>query len=127
MFGILIGAWSRGTKLTSLQPPNPTTVLTLLSVLRDRSALRAALKGRDEATLQPVLRWLIKHISDARHIVLTTRVSMLLLELYSGQLGWSPEIDRLVEKLHDKVRLHVENAQSACSTQGMLDMILAAA
>jgi len=101
-------------------------VLTLLTALRDRSALRTALKDRDEGTLQPILLWLVKHISDPRHIILTTRVSMLVLDLYAEHLGRSKEIDRLVERLHGKVRAQVDNSQAACSTQGMLEMIMSA-
>ncbi|KAB8576210.1 hypothetical protein FH972_025738 [Carpinus fangiana] len=84
------------------KPPNPTTVLTLLTALRDRSALRVALKDRDEATLQPIMKWLSKHVSDPRHLVLTTRVSMLVLEMYAENLGQSATIDGLVERLHDQ-------------------------
>jgi len=102
-------------------------VLTVLNVLRERSALNAALKDRDEASLQPIIRWLTKHVSDPRHIILTTRVTMLVLELYAGQLGQSQQIDNLVQRLHDKVRAQVENSQQACSTQGMLEMIMAGA
>lgn len=98
-----------------------------MTVLRERSALNAALKGRDEATLQPVIRWLTKHISDPRHVVLTTRVSMLVLELYAEQLGQSQQIDNLVQRLHGRVRSQVDTSQQACSTQGMLEMVMAGA
>jgi len=52
---------------------------------------------------------------------------MLVLELYAGQLGQSQQIDNLVQRLHDKVRAQVENSQQACSTQAMLEMIMAGA
>lgn len=52
---------------------------------------------------------------------------MLVLELYAEQLGQSEQIDSLVQRLHDKVRSQVDNSQQACSTQGMLEMIMAGA
>lgn len=51
---------------------------------------------------------------------------MLVLELYADHLGQSAQIDGLVERLHDRVRLQVENSQTACSTQGMLEMLMVA-
>ena len=34
------------------------TIFTLLTTLRYRSALRASLEGRDEITLQPIIKWI---------------------------------------------------------------------
>jgi len=51
---------------------------------------------------------------------------MLVLELYADRLGQAAQIDALVERLHDRVRSQVENSQTACSTQGMLEMLMAA-
>ncbi|KAF2092163.1 WD40 repeat-like protein [Saccharata proteae CBS 121410] len=114
---------------TVLEPQNPSRqdVLTLLTALRHRSALRTALKGRDEVTLQPVLKWLNKTIGDPRHIKLTTDLSFVVLDLYGEEMGQSPEIDALVDKLHDAVRKNAEISQQAWSTQGMLDMLMAGA
>jgi len=106
------------------EPQNPITVLTILTALHQRSALQAALRGRDETTLQPVMKWLIKHLSDPRHVVLTSHVSKLLLDMYAGNVGQSQQIDRLVIRLHERVRALVERSQDAQSTMGMLEMIM---
>ncbi|KAL1653985.1 hypothetical protein SLS61_003387 [Didymella pomorum] len=76
-----------------------TQSLSLLTALRHRSALRSALANRDEITLQPILRWLIKNISDYRITRLTTDVALVVLDLYADQLGRSEEIDSLVDAL----------------------------
>lgn len=102
-------------------------MLTLLTALRHRSALRTALKNRDEASLQPILRWLVKYINNPRNIMLTSDVALLVLDLYSEQMGDSPEIDSLMSQLHRKVRQCAELAQQAQSTQGMLDLLAAGA
>ena len=105
---------------------NPN-MLTLLTALRHRSAMRTAFKGRDETSLQPILRWVIKYIGHPRYIKLTSDVAMLLLDLYSEQTMDSPEIDDLLNQLHRKVRHCSELAQAAYSTQGMLELLVSGA
>ncbi|WEW60194.1 U3 small nucleolar RNA-associated protein 15 [Emydomyces testavorans] len=99
------------------------TTLTLLTALRHRAALRTALSGRDEITLQPILKWVHKSITDPRLVDLCVEVSMNILDLYSAHLGQSVQIDRLIEKLHRRVREEVDRAQQAWQTKGMLDML----
>lgn len=102
-----------------------TAQLTCLTALRHRSALRAALQGRDEVTLQPVLQWVYKNITEPRLVTLSVEVGMNLLDIYSGNLGQSAQIDKLVTRLHRRVRDEVEMAHQACQTKGMLDMLRA--
>ncbi|OCL02311.1 U3 small nucleolar RNA-associated protein-like protein 15 [Glonium stellatum] len=111
--------------LESTTPTHRQEIITLLTALRHRSALRTALKGRDEVTLQPVLKWLNKAIGDPRIIRLTSDVSLMVLDIYSEQLGQSAEIDTLVERLRERVLDNVEVSQLAWSTQGMLEMLMA--
>ncbi|GAB7343410.1 hypothetical protein MBLNU457_1442t1 [Dothideomycetes sp. NU457] len=112
-----------------LSSPNfdQQNMLTLITALRHRSALRTALKGRDEASLQPILRWLVKNINNPRHIKLTADVAFLVLDLYAEQMGDSPEVDNLMTQLHRRVRHCTDLAQQATSTQGMLDLLAAGA
>jgi len=102
-----------------------TAQLTCLTALRHRSALRAALQGRDEVTLQPVLQWVYKNITEPRLVTLSVEVGMNLLDIYSGNLGQSAQIDKMVTRLHRRVRDEVEMAHQACQTKGMLDMLRA--
>lgn len=108
-----------------LSSTDKTAQLTLLTALRHRSALRASLRDRDEVTLQPVLQWIYKHIREPRLVDLSVEVAMNLLDIYSGNLGQSAQIDKLVERLHRRVRDEVEMAQHAYQTKGMLDMLKA--
>lgn len=111
--------------LDSTVPTHRQDTITLLTALRHRSALRTALKGRDEVTLQPILKWLGKAINDPRIIKLTSDVLLMVMDLYAEQLGLSPEIDTLFEQLRDRVLENVEVTQQAWSTQGMLEMLMA--
>ncbi|PKX98078.1 snoRNA-binding rRNA-processing protein UTP15 [Aspergillus novofumigatus IBT 16806] len=108
-----------------LASSDKTAQLTLFTALRHRSALRAALQGRDEETLQPVLQWVHKNITEPRLVTLCVEVAMNVLDIYSGNLGQSAQIDKMVERLHRRVREEVEMAHQACQTKGMLDMLQA--
>ncbi|OAX78663.1 hypothetical protein ACJ72_07025 [Emergomyces africanus] len=108
---------------TNTATNNKINILTLLTALRHRSALRAALSGRDEVTLQPVLQWVYKSITDPRVVDLCVEVAMNILDIYSGNLGQSAVIDGIVEKLHVRVQEEVDRAQQAWMTKGMLGML----
>lgn len=108
-----------------LSSADKTAQITLLTALRHRSALRASLKDRDEVTLQPVLQWVHKNIREPRLVELSVEVAMNLLDIYSGNLGQSAQVDKMIERLHRRVRDEVEMAQQAWQTKGMLDMLKA--
>ncbi|KAG0652295.1 U3 small nucleolar RNA-associated 15 [Hyphodiscus hymeniophilus] len=106
------------------QNVSANTVLTLLTALRHRSAMRAALQGRDERTVQPIFRWVIKHITDPRYMSICVDAALLLLDIYSEHLGGSAELENTVKLLHRRVRTEVERSQQACQTSGMLEMLM---
>lgn len=103
------------------------TVLTLLTALRHRSAMRAALQGRDATSVQPVFKWVNKHIIDPRYVSLSVDTALLLLDLYSEYVGGSRELAENIRMLHQRVRSEVERAQQACQTGGMMEMLMASA
>ena len=98
--------------------------MTLLSALRQRTALRNALSDRDEASLQPIFKWTCRYITDPRYVGICTEISVLILDLYAANMGQSKEIDSLTHRLHWLVRREVANAQQAQQTQGMLGMLI---
>ncbi|QGA15739.1 hypothetical protein EYB26_003399 [Talaromyces marneffei] len=100
-----------------------TAQLTLITALRHRSALRTALMNRDEVTLQPILKWVYKYISEPRLVNICVEVGMNILDIYSGNLGQSADVDAQIIKLHKRVREEVDRAQQAWQTKGMLDML----
>ncbi|KAH6674289.1 WD40-repeat-containing domain protein [Halenospora varia] len=100
------------------------TVLTVLTALRHRSAMRAAFEGRDETTVQPILKWVVKHITDPRYVNVCVDSALLLLDIYSEHIGGSPELASNLRRLHSRVRQEVERSQQACQTSGMLEMLM---
>ncbi|KAL8766750.1 MAG: hypothetical protein Q9203_006242 [Teloschistes exilis] len=100
-------------------------IVTLLTALRHRSALRTALSGRDDVSLQPIFKWICMHISNPPYVSICVDIGIQILDLYSSHMGESPEIDGLVKQLHRAVRYQVEKAQQSWQMEGMLDMVLA--
>ncbi|KAK4692632.1 U3 small nucleolar RNA-associated protein 15, partial [Lecanoromycetidae sp. Uapishka_2] len=98
--------------------------VTLLTALRHRSATRTALAGRDDVSLQPIFKWVCKYITNPRYVKVCVDLGMLILDLYAANMGESPEIDRLMARLHRGVRLEVERSQRAWQTEGMIGMLL---
>ena len=109
-----------------LQTANLPMILALLAALRHRSATRTALSGRDDVSLQPIYKWVCKHITDPRYVNLCVDLGMLILDLYAEHVVEAPEIDHLTARLHKVVRMEVERSQQAWQTQGMLGMLTGA-
>jgi U3 small nucleolar RNA-associated protein 15 len=107
-------------------------VLTLLTALRHRSALRTALANRSEEQLAPVLEWVLKYINHPRLMTLTSDVLLVVLDLYSYRMGdWTENaagdegrrICALVERIGKRVRRGCELAQQAESVVGVLELL----
>ena len=111
---------------SALAANDSVAAVTTLIALRHRSALRAALSGHDDLSLQPVLLWLNKHVIDPRHVALCADVGGLLLDLYAANMGASKMFDDLMRRLHGRVRQEVDRAQQAAQTEGMLGLLMGA-
>ena len=108
----------------ALETRNPIITATVLTALRHRSAMRAALSGKDEITLQPILKWVHKFIIDPRYVALCVEAGTLILDIYAHIVGQSKEVDVLFTKLHRQICKEVDRAQQACQTDGMLNLLL---
>ncbi|KKY18752.1 putative small nucleolar ribonucleoprotein complex subunit [Phaeomoniella chlamydospora] len=107
-----------------LQTQDTLLTFSLLTQLRHRSALRSALSNRNEVTLSPIMKWVSSHIVHPTFIPICVEISMNIMDLYSGHLGQSEELDKQVERLRTRVREQVERAQEAVVTRGMLELIV---
>lgn len=107
-------------------------VLTLLTALRHRSAMRAALADRNEEQLVPLLEWALKFVNHPRFLALITDVLFLVLDLYSPRMGeWADDgasdegrrVYKLVERIGKRVRRGCELAQQAEGVVGVLELL----
>ncbi|KAG8218863.1 Trp-Asp repeat-containing protein [Butyriboletus roseoflavus] len=103
----------------------PITTFSLIQELIHRDGLRSALSGRDDVLLEPVLRLLVKHVTDPRFGEIVCDISMLLIDMYSPVLGQSPLIDSLFLRLRKKVLAEIRFQKELMKTKGTLEMMFA--
>lgn len=110
-----------------LKPAVPAaTTCALLTELIHRSALAIALANRHDLSLEPVLRFLLKHVTDPRYGALVGDVAGVLLEIYEPTMGLSPLVDRLVARVGRAVREELEFQRELVQMRGALEMVFAA-
>ena len=121
------------TGTTGSKVSNSPEVMTLITALRHRSALRTALAQRSGDELVPMLVWVLNHVNHPRQIDLVYDVTLLLLDLYSSKVGeWDlrecddnggKEARRLFLRVKKRVDFEAAQAQSAEATVGMLEFL----
>lgn len=99
-------------------------VLSVLTELRYRSALRTALEERNDAQLQPLLFWVHSNISTPQYTQICVQVAMIVMDIYSKNVALSQKLSEAIEKLHQRVVEEVTRSQQAIMTKGMLELLL---
>ena len=100
-------------------------VASLLQELVERDGLRIALSGRDDASLQSILRFCVRNITLPRYTRLLVVVSEVLLDIYGQACGLSSQVDSMFAKLADKLRDELSLHQSLMQLLGSMDIMLA--
>lgn len=110
-------------------PASVTFALLMELVRRSPSGqadgLRRAISGRDDVTLEPLLRFLLRHATNPQYTSLVCDTLNMVIDTYASVLGQSPIIDdlfgRIWAKLAEEMRLQNQLEQ----VNGALEMILA--
>lgn len=104
----------------------------LLDELRSRSTidghldgLKRAIAGRDDVTLEPILKFLLRHAANPRWANIICDCLNVVVDVYAAVLGQSPLIDELFGKIWTKVTDEVKVQRQLIQVRGALDMILA--
>lgn len=109
----------------------------LLDELRNRSSigsaggpvaldgLRRAIAGRDDVTLEPLLRFLLRHAGNTRWAPIVCDCIDVIVDVYAPVLGQSPLIDELFGKIWTKVADEVSVQRQLVQVRGALEMVLA--
>ncbi|GAA5951430.1 hypothetical protein JCM21900_004407 [Sporobolomyces salmonicolor] len=103
----------------------PATTFALMEELIHRDGLPIALANRHDLSLEPVLSFLVKHITSPRYCVLAADVASVLIEIYTPTLGLSPLIDALFTRLRRKVDEELDFQRELMQVRGALDMVFA--
>lgn len=117
----------------------PTTTFSLIQELIHRDGLRIALSGRDDVLLEPVLRLLVKYITDPRFGEMVCDIAGMVIgmyldslrcirlmpfqEMYGPILGQSPLIDSLFLRLQKKATAELRFQKELVKTKGALNMV----
>ncbi|KXN89626.1 U3 small nucleolar RNA-associated protein 15 [Leucoagaricus sp. SymC.cos] len=102
----------------------PTTTFSLIQELIHRDGLKIALSGRDDVLLEPILRLLLKHVTDPRFGELVCDVAGVVIEMYKPVIGQAPLIDSLFVQLYKKVVAELRFQAELQRTKGALSMIM---
>lgn len=110
-------------------PASVTFALIMELIRRSPSGqadgLRRAVSGRDDITLEPLLRFLLRHVTNPQYTNLVCDTLNMIIDTYASVLGQSPIIDdlfgRIWAKLGEEMRLRTQLFQ----VNGALEMLLA--
>ncbi|KAJ3054425.1 snoRNA-binding rRNA-processing protein [Rhizophlyctis rosea] len=103
----------------------PVVIVSLLEELIHRSALRIALAGRDDRSLEPIITFLMRRFDDPRWSSILLDVTNVVLDLYENVLTRSPLTRDTVMKLRQRVIREVNAQEQLQTVLGLLDAIFA--
>lgn len=111
----------------ALKTRNPLVVITVLEELCRRNGLAIALSGRDEVSLEPLVSFSARYVSNPKYSGLIIQVIQKILDLYAVVLGQSEAIDSLFVKLHRQVKTEIVFQRQILRVMGSLDGIISVA
>lgn len=110
----------------ALDTRSPIIVASMLEELRLRVGLDRALAGRDEESLEPLLAFLTKYVTDPKYAALLIDVCTRVIDMYAPKLSQSMLIDQLFVKLLEKINEEVRVQKQIYGVVGMMDLVMAA-
>lgn len=99
-------------------------VYAVIEELNYRRGLKIALAHRDEITLEPVARFVVRNITNPRYSSLLIDVANALLDAYGGVIGQGTVLDELFARLRSKVARELWYQRELLQVLGSLDMVL---
>ncbi len=106
---------------------SPEVVVAVIEELVQRNGLRIALQGRDQHSLEPVVAFLVRHITSPPFAAVLLGVANLLLDMYAPVLGQSAAIDELFVKLRTALEAEMRLQAELSQLMGAMDVLLAGA
>ncbi|WFD01756.1 U3 small nucleolar RNA-associated protein 15 [Malassezia obtusa] len=110
--------------------PASVTFALLMELIRrspsgQADGLRRAISGRDDVTLEPLLRFLLRHATNPQYTSLVCDTLNTVIDTYASVLGQSPIIDDLFGRIWAKLSEEVRLQNQLVQVNGALEMILA--
>lgn len=98
--------------------------LLVLDELRKRGKVQRSLVGRDEASLEPLLRWSFKAIKDFRALPIVADFLSVVLDMYGPLIEMSPLLEQRVLELRSILISEVNVVEQAQKLQGMMELLV---
>jgi U3 small nucleolar RNA-associated protein 15 len=114
--------WSDALDSAFSLPPELT--VTVLEELRTRGKVIVSLSGRDEDSLEPILKWAIRAVQDTRCVTLVADWVGCIVDMYASLIDRSAVLENLVIQLRRKISQEIEKAKDAKRIDGMLELLL---
>lgn len=129
-----------GVDRADQQDVRPSTTFALIQELTQRDGLQIALSGRDDVTLEPILSFLVRHVTDPRFGEMASDVAGVIIgglprpldrpqnsctDVYTPTLGQSPLIDEMLGRIQTRVERELGFQKELMKLRGALDMTLA--
>lgn len=105
---------------------SPDIVVSVIQELFRRDTMKRVLSGRNEETLQPILTFLVAHVTNPRYCSVLCDVAHILADLYSPVLGMSSAIDKLFEKLNKRLKFEIKVQERYMKLQGAMECFFTA-
>lgn len=116
--------WPEALDVAFDKKTDSETTLTILEELKRRGKVSASLSGRDEASLEPILRWGIQSIKDSKYVPAVADWIGCCVDLYGGVIDKSPLLSELVLEFTDNLQAQILVAKDAQRIQGMLGLLM---
>jgi U3 small nucleolar RNA-associated protein 15 len=108
----------------SLAGGRPEVISAVIDEISAHGALGKALAGRDATALQPVLRYVMKHIGNPRHTRQLVHVAGMVLDIYGGSVGASREVDAGLRLIRERVAVTLRLHDSLAALAGVASPLL---
>lgn len=102
---------------------NEQTV-TFLNELKKRGKVRVSLYGRDETSLEPLLKWCSKAIEDSRSVVIVADWIGVVIDMFGELVDKSSILEELMYTLKKRTDREIEKAKEAQRIEGMLQLLI---
>jgi U3 small nucleolar RNA-associated protein 15 len=110
----------------ALKTEDPVVIVSVMDELAKRDGLAIALRGRDEATLEPIIVFILRNITNPRYSDMLISVTNTVCDLYAPVLGQSAVIDDLFMRLQAKLKEESGVEKELLKLMGCLDCVMSA-
>ena len=102
----------------------PDTIISVVQELRKRQVLQNALSARDDISLEPILKFIHRHVKNPKYFDELTSLLDLILDMYESVLDNSTVAKDLLQKINDRTREEVNFQKELTKLVGVMDMFI---